>query len=172
MTQILQTAVISLFALPCPFQQPNSFAKPPRFSVCNSGHANRSEALPVPRFVFECRSFNVGSVGRMAGLVRHYSPYCPPVRSPAGFISLIHLRSLLLDFPCATAATQAPATPIAPDRLFFNVRSVGRMARPPYCPPVPSPACFIRLILLQSLTLDLPCPLCTVGFQNSTHCHH
>ena len=80
-----------------------------------------------------------------------------PSGSSAGFICLILLRSLLLDFPCATAATQAPATPIGPDRLFLNVRSVGRMARPPYCPPVPSPACFIRLILLQSLTLDLPC---------------
>ena len=43
-------------------------------------------------------------------------PYSAPVPSPADFICLILLRSLLLDFPCAT-----PATPIAPDRLFFNV---------------------------------------------------
>ena len=28
------------------------------------------------------------------------------------------------------------------------------MARPPYCPPVPSLACFIRLILLRSLVLE------------------
>ena len=46
------------------------------------------------------------------------------------------------------------STPIAPDRLFFNVRSVGRMTRPPCSAPVPSLAGFIRLILLRSLLLD------------------
>ena len=56
---------------------------------------------------------------------------CPP--PSAGFIRLILLPSLFLDFPCVT-----PATPIAPDRLFFNVRSVGRMARPRSSAPVPS----------------------------------
>ena len=76
------------------------------------------------------------------------------VPSSAGFIHLILLRSLLLDFPCAT-----PATPIAPDHLFLNVLLVGRMARPPYSRgvPVPSSAGFIHLILLLSLLLDFPC---------------
>ena len=72
--------------------------------------------------------------------------------SSAGFIRLVRLRSLLLDFLCAT-----PATPIAQDRLFLNVRSVGHMARPQYSAPVPSSAGFIRLIFLQSLLLDFPC---------------
>ena len=48
---------------------------------------------------------NVRSVGRMA-------LQCPPLP-----VHLILLRSPLLDFPCATSAT-----PIAPDRLFLNVR--------------------------------------------------
>ena len=65
---------------------------------------------------------------------------------------LILLRSLLLDFPCATAAA-----PITQDRLFLNVRSVGRMAHPPYSALVPSPAGFMRLVLLRSLLLDFPC---------------
>ena len=72
--------------------------------------------------------------------------------SSAGFIRLILLRSLLLDFPCAT-----PATPIAQDSLFLNVRSVCRVARPPYSASVPSLASFIHLILLQSLLLNFPC---------------
>ena len=72
--------------------------------------------------------------------------------SSAGFIRLVRLRSLLLDFLCAT-----PATPIAPDRLFLNVRSVGRMARPTYSAPVPSSAGFIRLVRLRSLLLDFLC---------------
>ena len=62
---------------------------------------------------------------------------------PSRFHPPSSFTSLLLDFPCATRAT-----PIAPDRLFLNVRSVDRMARPPYCRPVPSPAGFIRLDLL------------------------
>ena len=72
--------------------------------------------------------------------------------SSAGVIRHIRLRSLLLDFLCAT-----PATPIAPDRLFLNVRSVGRMARPLYSAPVPSSAGSIRLVSLRSLLLDFLC---------------
>ena len=110
----------------------------PRFGVCNFDLKNlKSCSLLekkklITRFL-EQRSF--------------YS-----VPSPAGFIHLYLLCSLLLDSPCATRAT-----PIAPDRLFLNVHSVGSIVRPPYCRPVPSPASLIRLDLLRSLLLDSPC---------------
>ena len=71
---------------------------------------------------------------------------------PSRFHPPSSFTSLLLDFPCATRAT-----PIAPDRLFLNVQSVGSIDRPPYCRPVPSPASLIRLDLLRSLLLDSPC---------------
>ena len=46
--------------------------------------------------------------------------------SPACFIGLILLRSLLFDFPCANLDT-----PIALGRLVLNVLCVGRVVRPP-----------------------------------------
>ena len=82
----------------------------------------------------------------------HTALLCPPAVFLAGFVRLILLRSLLLDFPCAT-----PAKPISLDRSFLKVRYVGRMAQPPHCPPVPTLASFVRLILLRSLLLEFPC---------------
>ena len=94
------------------------------------------------------RSFlKVRYVGRMA-----QPPHCPPVPTLTSFVRLILLRSLLLDFPCA-----APAKPIALDLLFLKVRSVGRMAKPPHCPPVPTLTGFVRLIHLRSILLDFLC---------------
>ena len=49
----------------------------------------------------------------VSSMTRH--PYSAHVQSPACFISLILLRSTLLDFQCATSAT-----PIALDRLFMK----------------------------------------------------
>ena len=50
-----------------------------------------------------------------------------------------------------------PAMPIAPNFLFVNLCCVRRVARPPYCPPAPSPADFISSAHLLSLLLDFPC---------------
>ena len=120
MTPILRAAIISLCALearPAGFHSPNSFAKLPPEDLLDFPCATPATQIALDRLFFSVRS-----VGRMA-----CPPYCPLVLSPAGFIRLILLRSLVLDFPCAT-----PATPIAPDRLFLSVRSVGRMARRPH----------------------------------------
>ena len=70
------------------------------------------------------------------------------VLSSADFIRRNVLRSLLLDFPCATLTT-----PIAPD---LECSLCYRTARPPYCPPLPFLVGFICLILLRSLLLDFP----------------
>ena len=83
--------------------------------------------------------------------------YSSPLLSQACFICLILLQSLLY-FQCATQGT--PIAPQCPDSLFWNVPSVCLMACPPYSPPLPSSACFIRLILLLiclSLLLDFQC---------------
>ena len=60
-----------------------------------------------------------------------------PQAGPGRFISLILLRNLLINFPCATLAT-----PISQDRLFLSVCSVCSMPQgsPPYCPHLLSPA--------------------------------
>ena len=44
-------------------------------------------------------------------------PNSAPLPSSGGFICLILMQSLVLDFPCATQAM-----PIALDRLFLNFR--------------------------------------------------
>ena len=103
-------------------------------------------ATPATPIAADLLFLNVRSVCRLAR-----PPCSAPVQSQACFICLTLLRSLLLDFPCST-----PATPIV-TRLFLNVRSVCRLARPPYSTPVPSQAGFIRLTLLRSLLLDFPC---------------
>ena len=93
-------------------------------------------------------------------------------------ISLFLLWSLVLNFLYATQAI-----PIAQDSLFLDVLSFRGMASPPYCPPLPSPASFICLILLQNLlfckassaifrnSFVKPCPsfsVCYSGYANSS----
>ena len=68
--------------------------------------ASKGRTKPFPRWPQFCKQLSFHSVP-----------------SSAGFIHLILLQSLLLDFPCATQAT-----PIVLDRLFLNVCSVGSMA--------------------------------------------
>ena len=70
--------------------------------MCYSGLANRSGQFVFEYFLCRQHAFR--------------PPYSAPWPSSAGFIRLILLRSLLLNFQCATLAT-----PVAQDSLFLNV---------------------------------------------------
>ena len=130
--------VISLCALLGRFHPPDSFAKPPpRFSVCESALANR-----FGPFVFKC------------SLCWPHGPFS--ISCSCAVPGRFHPPDSFAKPPPRFSVCDS-GTPIAPDRLFLNVRSVDSMTRPPYRAPVPSLAGFILLILLQSPLLDFPC---------------
>ena len=74
LTPIRRVPVVSLCALLCLFNPPNSFMKPsPWFSVCNSSHANLSGP-----FVFECslcRQHGPSSILPSCALLVHFHPH-------------------------------------------------------------------------------------------------
>ena len=76
----------------------------------------------------------------------------PSAHSPAKYLSLNSFAKPPPRFLCATQAT-----PIAPDRLFWNFRSVCCLAHPPYrlSVPRPSSAGFIRSAMKEMKKLRL-----------------
>ena len=106
---------------------------------------NISYASPATPIAPDGLFWKVHSVARTA---RPPNPYCPPVQSP---LSQVHTPHSFAKPVCGSCHANHSG------QLILNVCSVSSMARPPYCPPLPSLAGFICLVLLLFLLLDFQC---------------